>query len=258
MARKKRDLGPENDDLNLAPMMNMVMILIPMLALMAVFIKAGVINISSPRNAQATQADPEQQQEEEVVPRVVVSISHDGFRIIDQKNTPGFEAFSAPIEGCAGAGAPAAGGPAPGSPHAAAEAIPPTICLRDGSTDATPLLEALDFTSLYNRLAQIRLNPEWYTAFGRENNSVVSLLGDPEVPYEVLVMTMDTARYFLAASASDVAPTADASSYFLSGRLRGQPEDLERAEYMTVGADNERVTLFPDPVLLLPRPGSGS
>lgn len=257
MARKKRDLGPENDDLNLAPMMNMVMILIPMLALMAVFIKAGVINISSPRNAQATQADPEQEQEEEVVPRVVVSISHDGFRIIDQKNTPGFEQFSAPIDGCPGAGAPAAvaGAPAPGTPHAAAEEMPVTICLRPG-TETANWIDQLDFASLYNRLVQIRLNPAWYDAFGEENNSVISLLGDPDVPYEVLVMTMDTARFFLASGASTVGPTADASSYFLSGRLRANAEDLENAEYLVEG--DGRVTLFPDPVLLLPRPGSGS
>ena len=40
MARKRRDPPDEVGDLNLAPIMNMVMILIPLLALMAVFVQA--------------------------------------------------------------------------------------------------------------------------------------------------------------------------------------------------------------------------
>ena len=222
-----------------------------------------MINISSPRNAQATQQDPEEQQEEEQVPRVVVSISADGFRLIDQRNLPAFATYTAPVSRCGGGGgAPADGGAGGSSPHAMAAAIPPTICLLDGTSDADALVDRLDYASLYNRLVEVRMNPAWFDAFAEEGNTVVSILGDPEIPFEVLVKVMDTARYFLQAPGGNLdEPSASANiqNYMLGGGTAAPTqEDLQRAEYLTVGADgNERVELFPDPVLLLPRPGAG-
>jgi hypothetical protein len=142
-----------------------------------------------------------------------------------------------------------------------AEAVPPTICLRDNTSDADSLLDRLDFASLYNRLVQVSLNPAWFDGFRREGNQVVSILGDPEVPFEVLVKTMDTVRYFLQAPGSALQPpsaSSDSHMYMLGGTLRTSPESLQSADYLTVGQGGaERVPLFPDPVLLLPRPGSG-
>ena len=271
MGRKKRDMGPEVTDLNLAPIMNMVMILIPLLALMAVFIEAGVINISSPRNAQANQPEEEQQEEEEQIPRIVVSISNDGFRLIDQRNLPEFAQYSQPIPGCpgAGGGTEEAGAPAGGSPHNMAANMPPTICLRECAPNCMDengepsehLVDQLDFAALYNRLVQIRLHSTWFAGFGQEGNDVVSLLGDPEIPYVVLVRTMDTARYFLQApeaGLSEPTVSSDYNTYILGGQIRASQEHLQGAEFLQFGADGrERFEMFPNPVLLLPRPGAG-
>ncbi len=262
MARRKGHRAEEQlAELNLAPIMNMVMILIPLLLLSTVFMKTGVVNISSPRNAQANQPETEENPEETPVPRVVVYISDDGFRIGDQRNLPEFQQYTTPIARCGGAGAGAAPG-APGQPlqpHDMAE-VPPTVCALDGVDASAELVERLDFAGLYNQLVRVRLEPLWFDRFGEENNSVVSILGDPEVPFEVLVKTMDTARYVLAPSGTDPgAPTASSNiEAYLLGAGSPSLEDLENAPYLKVGPEGRQlVELFPDPVLLLPRPGAG-
>lgn len=259
MSRRRTRFKDEEQELNLAPIMNMVMILIPLLLLSTVFLKTGVVNISSPRNSQnANQADTEEQEEQTPVPRVVVYISDDGFRVGDQTNLPEFQPFTTPIARCGGGGGAAAAEGQQLSPHQLAE-IPPTICLREGVDANAPLLEKLDFAGLYNQLAAIRLQPQWFDRFGEENNAVISILGDPEIPFEVLIKTMDSSRYFLTAEGSGTTPpTASATipSYQLGGG-NGTRELLENAVYVFDG-EGARVELFPDPVLLLPRPNTGS
>ena len=49
MARRSKRIEQENQELNLAPIMNMVIILIPLLLLSVVFLKVGVINITAPK-----------------------------------------------------------------------------------------------------------------------------------------------------------------------------------------------------------------
>lgn len=253
MARRRRQEEDENLELDLAPIMNMVMILIPLLLLSTVFVKTGVVNISSPRNAQANTPEQEEREEETPVPRVVVYISQDGFRVGDQRNLPDFQPFTQPISRCGG-GAAADG---PVAPHDMAN-LPPTICLREGVSPDAPLVQKLDFPALYNQLVSIRLQPQWFDRFGEENNSVISILGDPEVPFDVLIKTMDTARFFLEPEGAGLgAPSASSNvqSYLLGD---GTPtlEDLEEAKILVVN-ETERATLFPDPVLLLPKPSTG-
>lgn len=257
MARKKRSEEPEIE-LNLAPIMNMVMILIPLILTMVEFDKKAVLNISSPQNAQSTTPEDEEVEEETPVPKVVIYISSDGFRIGNQNpEVPGeaFQPFANPINGCPGGGAE---GTTTNTPHDLAE-HPATICLADND-ESKPLVQRLDYPSLYNRLAEIRLQPDWYDRFGEENNSVISILADPEVPFEALVKAMDTARYFLEPVGSGVgvpSGAANISSYMLGGGGRPSLADLEDALYIDGPAEGlDPVPMFPDPVLLLPRPGS--
>lgn len=257
MARKKRTEEAEVE-LNLAPIMNMVMILIPLILTMVEFDKKAVLNISSPQNAQSTTPEDEEREEETPVPKVVVYISSDGFRIGNQNpEIPAetFQRFANPIEGCGGGGGETA---TSNTPHDLAE-HPATICLSNNN-ESLPLVQRLDYPSLYNRLVEIRLQPEWFDRFGEENNSVISLLADPEVPFEALVKTMDTARYFLEPVGSSAGPPSGASnvsSYQLGGGGRPSLADLEDAIYIDgPGEGLDPIPMFPDPVLLLPRPGS--
>lgn len=244
----------EVQDLNLAPIMNMVMILIPLLLLSVEFTKPGVINISSNQPGQPTEPR-EQEEEEEQMPRVVVAISDNGFRVQDQRNLPAFQRFSQPIERCGGAAAAEGGG----------MAAPPTVCTLPGVPDDAPLMERLDFAGLYNQLATVRLQPEWFDRFGAEgeNNDVISILADPEVSYEVLLKTMDVARFMLHPAHRDALPapsaSADISQYLLGTDGAPTREDFETAGFLVDPDErSQRFTLFPNPVLLIPRAQGGS
>lgn len=230
--------------------MNMVMILIPLLLLSTVFMKAGVINISSPRNAQSTVPEDEEREEQTPVPRIVVYISSDGFRVGNQNpEVTGFEQFQAPIAGCPGSAADTA----TTNPHDMAN-VPATICADPNAPESAPLVQRLNYAALYNRLVEIRLQPQWFDAFGEENNSVVSILGDPEIPFEVLVKTMDTARFVLNPTGGELpAPTGSSSlsQYQLGNGQSPTSEQLENAAYLR--GEDGYVELFPDPVLLLPQ-----
>lgn len=241
--------------------MNMVMILIPLLLLSVEFSKAGVINISSPRNAQSQNTENEEQEEQVAVPKVVVTISNDGFRVFNQN--PGvseaeFMPWMQPVAGCPGAGETATST----NPYDTAS-MEATICLRDGTTDAQPLIERLDFAALYNHVARIKLQDQWFDRFNEENNSVISILADNEVPFEVVIKTMDATRFFLnpSGNAGLEAPTATApdTDYLLGGGSEPTLQMFEEATYVMTGSDDPNdkfAPLFPDPVLLLPRPGS--
>lgn len=249
------------EELNLIPIMNTVMILIPMLLLMVSFAEPGVINISSPRNAQSQTPEQEQPEEQVQVPKVVVYISSDGFRIGNTNPlTPmdQWQVFANPIEGCPGGAA--AAGATPVAPHDLAQ-VPATVCLRDGVPPTERLVNRLDYASLYNQLVRVRMNPAWFDAFGEENNSVISILADPEVPYEVVVKVMDTARFFLDPSGGTLPPptaSSAAAQYMLNGgNGRPTPDQHDSTEYLDGPEEGtDYVELFPDPVLLLPRPGS--
>ncbi len=260
MARKRRvEVDDGQGDLNLAPIMNMVMILIPLLLLMVKFTEISIINVNAPARGQsARQADDEPDEEEVQVPRVVVSISSDGFRLLDMQQLPAFEEFVRPVTGCPGAGS--TGGTAVVNPHTATATIPPTICLRQG-TEGMPLSERLDYAGLYNHLVRIRMKPEWFDAFGEENNSIISILPDFEIPFATIVETMDASRFFLKPANSDLPPPTAASapeSYMLAGGNGATVEDLKNAHYVVTEGDTPtQVDLFPDPVLLLPNAGSG-
>ncbi|MCB9506738.1 MAG: biopolymer transporter ExbD [Myxococcales bacterium] len=251
MGRRRPASTEEAVELNLAPIMNMVMILVPLLLLSSVFIKAGVVNVSSPRRADASRAESEERPEEPAVPRVVVSIGRDGFRISDQRNLGSFAPFAQPVARCANQRSGSAS--APGDTRE----LPPTVCLRDDAGAGADLLAALDFGGLYNRLAEIRLQSEWFVGFGEEGGSVISVLADPDIPFEVLVATMDTARYLLRPGDRPLlAPTAssDVTAYMLGGG-HPTPEDLGRAQY--IESSGASVPMFRDVVLVLPRPTAG-
>lgn len=185
MARQRRDAGSENTDLDLAPFMNMVVILIPMLLLSVVFIKIGVINITAPKLSVGPPSEEQPEKEEEPL-NLTIAINAQGFRIA-AKNA------QLPPEGSCQEGGP-------------------TICLEKknvevaskfeaarkafengqaevGAKELDEALAAYDFRGLYNKLVEIKKNyPE---------ETVVNLSADSDIPYAVLVRVMDVARYKL-------------------------------------------------------------
>ena len=112
MARKRDDISVETD-LNLAPIMNMVVILIPLLLLSVVFLKVGVINITAPKLSMGPPSDAPPPVDEPL--NLTVAVSSKGFRLA---------ATGAVLPEMAGC-------PVPG----------PTICLEDQSVDVAAKLD---------------------------------------------------------------------------------------------------------------------
>jgi hypothetical protein len=253
MSRKKRYEEVIQGDLDLAPIMNMVMILIPLLLLSAVFTETGVIDITSPQNAQSPNTPTEEQELETPIPKVVVAISSDGFRLANmnaQLPPESFAPYSAPIAGCPGAGQAAAV-----DPYNSASA-PATICLRSDVPADAPLLRRLNWAALYNRLVEVRLKPEWFEKFGEENNGVLNILADPEIEFEVVTRTMDVGRYLLAPGGAAVEPPAAGAAlqtYLLNGGEAPTEANFEDSPFIR-NPEGGYSNLFPDPVLLLTRP----
>ncbi|MBA2660780.1 MAG: biopolymer transporter ExbD [Bradymonadaceae bacterium] len=217
MERPKRSSSDEPSDLNLAPMMNLVIILIPMLLLSVVFLEIGVINVATPTLVVGIGSDLEPS-----IPGLDlrVAISATGFRVA-----------AAGVVLPAGANCPESG---------------PTICLADQSVDleakvaqAKRLMEAndtaagsllldealaaYDFAALYNEF--MRLKAEF------PSETVITLSADADIPYAVVVRVMDVARF-----------QREQASYAAAN-------DFWQAEARAEG--NAYALLFSDPVLSL-------
>lgn len=184
MARSKR-MAEEEQDLNLAPIMNMVVILIPLLLLSVVFVQVAVINITAPKLSVGPPSDTTPEKEEKPL-NLTVTVAPNGFRISAE-----------------GGNAPTVAGCPPDGP---------TICLVDRTVDVAERfrqgrqkivggdtkggedelekgLAAFNWRLLYNELARIK------TKYPEE--TVMNISADPDVPFTAVVRLMDVARFKL-------------------------------------------------------------
>lgn len=170
----KRPVDPA-PELDLAPIMNMVVILIPLLLLSVVFLQVGVINISTPTISPSVQSDTV---EDEPRLNLTVAINAHGFHVATANQS------LPPVAGC----------PAPG----------PTVCLSQpgveiddkfspgaGEAALEEGLAAYDWVELYNQLVRIKQQ------HGAE--TTIKITADANVPYAAVVRLMDVARFRLAA-----------------------------------------------------------
>ncbi len=221
MARSRRETSTGSGELDLAPIMNMVVILIPLLLLSIVFLKVGVINITAPKLSMGPPS--EAQPPPDVVPlNLTVAVNAAGFTIGAQN------AILPPEAGC----------PTPG----------PTICLgsqdkdvaamlqgaRDkltsgdvqgGEAELSQAMKAYNWIALYNKLTDIKGN------FKEE--TIINISADANIPYALIIRMMDVTRYKLEKDTYK-----DASQFWT-------------AKYKKTGKTPE--LLFPDPVLSLPK-----
>lgn len=147
--------------LDLTPIMNMVLCLIPLMLLSVVFMTISVIDVSMPqRSAGAAASDGEPPQ------RLQLFISKQGFTIVE-----GVKSLPA-IEGCPNDG--------------------PTICLKDENESTE--VKKYNWLQLYNTLFGIKTQKgEW------SDHDQIDIVADSAVNYGVLVKAMDISRYQLTA-----------------------------------------------------------
>ena len=172
MPRRAHRAAPDAVELNLAPIMNMVMILIPLLLLSVVFTKAGVIDLSSVTHSQ-NEERPVEEPPEEQAPTFVIHVSSDGYRIYDSDGDQRVRAL------------------APADPGCSDDEYGPSICT------AAPgeLVRSLDYGRLRETMITMREHPDWRELI-TPRETVVRLAADPEVPFDALVATMDAVRNY--------------------------------------------------------------
>lgn len=193
MASKKGGRVQDSfQDIDLTPIMNMVMILIPLLLLGVVFEQMGVINVSAPKLAVGPVTEDQEPPENPPL-QLTIGVSTSGFTIAATGSK------LPPIAGCS-------------------ESSPATVCTRSGRDaaallgevrslrekfDATgnrgfvdqsdaklnELVEAYDWRQLYNLLVDIKKK--------YPDETIVNVGADPDVPFELLIKTMDMARFKL-------------------------------------------------------------
>lgn len=219
MARRR----PHNDDipdLDLAPIMNMVIILIPLLLLSVVFLKVGVINVNAPKLSIGPPSDTPPPDDEKPL-NLTVAVGAKGFRLAATG------AVLPELNGC----------PVPG----------PTICLSDRKADVASLFESARkaFSDGQTQTGEVELDkamaafnwPELYNQLARikgqyKDETIINISADPDVPYALIVRVMDVARYKL-----------EKDSYSKSTEFWG-------ATYKSASNKQSKYEfLFPDPVL---------
>ncbi len=185
MARTKR-MAEEEQELNLAPIMNMVIILIPLLLLSVVFVKVAVINITAPKLSVGPPSDTPPEDEEKPL-NLTVTVAPNGFRIAAEGGVKGA------IQGCPQDG--------------------PTVCLKqdkkidvaakfrqgreqiingnisEGEATLEEGLTAYNWRELYNQLSGLKQR--------FPDETVMNVAADPDVPFAAIVRLMDVARYQL-------------------------------------------------------------
>lgn len=163
--KRKKKYDPKIEDLNLVPIMNLVVCLIPMVLAGAALVKIGVVNVNAPKFGMGA---AEQEESDEKPLNLTVAVAEEGFRL---------SASGADINEILGL-APAA--PAADPAAAAAPAQGPLIPKKG---------ENYDYVELYNKLAVVK---------GRfPEETIVNLTADPRIAFKHIINVMDVLRYKL-------------------------------------------------------------
>lgn len=179
MARsKKKTISTEIEDLNLVPIMNLVVCLIPMVLVGMSLVKIGVINVNAPRFGMG-QAEPSDDEEKPL--GLTIAIAEDGFRLTATGADINTELGETPA--------------APADP-AAAVAQPGVFIPKSG--------DVYNYTDLYNKLVTIKEN--------HAKETIVNLTADAKIPFKYVIKVMDSIRFRLEQDKYDDAESFTAAS----------------------------------------------
>lgn len=186
---RKEEVSKEIPELNLGPIMNMVVILIPLLLLSVVFTEVGVINITAPKMAMgpSTEAPPENQEEPV---NLTVSIDEMGLRIIAKNQQ------IPPVAGCPtgeGAVTVCLQDQTANVTQAFADAVAnlkgDDVQKKTGTEEMKKTVNLYNWRELYNQLSILK---DKYP-----DETVINVSAVPTMPYSAIVRLMDVSRYKL-------------------------------------------------------------
>lgn len=183
MARKKKKtVSTEIEDLNLVPIMNLVVCLIPMVLVGMSLVKIGVINVNAPRFGMG-QAEPSDDEDKPL--GLTIAIAEDGFRLTATGADINAELGEVP------AAPPSADPAAAGLPPAPGVFIP-----KSG--------DVYNYTELYNKLVKLKDN--------HPDESIVNLTADAKTHFKFVIKVMDSMRFRLESDSYNDAESFTASS----------------------------------------------
>ena len=189
MARKKKPFDEKMEDLNLVPIMNLVVCLIPMVLLGMSLVKVGVVNVNAPKFGMGQSAPAD---DDKKPLNLTVGVEEAGFRLkaggADLNLLLGIEA-EVPSD--------------PSQPVAGGIFIPKIkdVDNADG--------RSYNYVDLYGKMVKIK------DQFPDE--SVVNLTADSKMPFKHIIATMDTMRIRLEADAYDEWETFANAKYKFDG-----------------------------------------
>jgi len=158
---KRQKHGADDAQANITPMMNLMVVLIPLLLTSAEFVKLGVIELNLPPAASGPEASRLEQVPQESIKRLdlTVTITDRGFFI-----SSALAVLSGAVEG------------------------EPTIPMTTGGDGA----HVHDFTALSQKLHEIKVA----AGVNFPDTEQIILLAEDSVSYQTVVSTMDAARSF--------------------------------------------------------------
>jgi len=165
MGRKKKGIDTEIEELNLIPIMNLVVCLIPIILFGTVLVKVGVVNVNAPKFGMG-QATPSEDEEKPL--NLTLGIEESGFRL---------KAGGADINELLGME------PVAIAPDADPSAMPaPGVEIPKKGDD-------YDYVELYNKLVVIKK--------AKPDESIINLTADKMIAFKFIIKSMDAIRYQL-------------------------------------------------------------
>lgn len=166
---RRRQTQNDQPELNLAPIMNMVVILIPLLLLSVVFLRVGVVNVSTPSLTPGAASGGEE------TSRVTLAVGATGFIVSSNQGEIG----RVEVE----------------DPKAARRALDRARSAYDAGDVAAAEAALRDFSSSFGW-------SELYATMRRAKETnpaveVVHLTADADVPYALVIKAMDAVRFRL-------------------------------------------------------------
>jgi len=166
VGRKKKFVEEEMEELNLVPIMNLVVCLIPIILFGTVLVKVGVVNVNAPKFG-ISNAQPESEDEEKPL-NLTLAIEEAGFRL---------KASGADINQLLGMEPVAL---APDADPTAAP-LPGVVIPKKGDT--------YDYVELYNKLMVIKK--------AKPDESIINFTADKQIAFKFIIKSMDAIRYQL-------------------------------------------------------------
>lgn len=188
MARKKSKFVEQVEDINLVPIMNLVLCLIPLVLFKTQLVKIGMVNVSAPKVGPAS--SQKQEEDKDTKPLgLTVALSKDGFLL---------KATGADLSAYFGEG------------DATGVKIPMKAEQYSNKNGDVEKVTTYDYIELYKKLLKLR---ESY-----EDDKLLTLTAEPELEFKYLIRTMDVVRYQFADgvkmdSIADLSEAANQSKY---------------------------------------------